>query len=573
MHNNNEKKINLIPIEKQLPVENNSNKGKESKNSKNEGTCVYESEDFKIYVIERLIIIDTRLEDNNREEALLLKIETKNDMFFIMILSKDLSEKKLFKQKLYSSSTDIKFNMKEREFEELKNKFNEVAPKREIFVSPGHQGKVYAYSNAIYDYSKGILFFKEKSDIKSGYNCNRNSLISTKNTYFTIISETTEDPYKIAKELFYCIVNSYKDYSVLYCVGIAIATSFYDIFLEIAQGFPPVILTGKSQTGKSTLLYTIAALFGLSQSANFTSGNSTPYAITQELYSARNVIIPIEELPQNIFPKLEDIIKNAYSGLSRKRGKKDGIEKTPILTSFIATSNGFFENLTPQLLSRIAFAQMNENSFDRNSFKYFSKKSREELSVILPLILRYRNHISKIFNYFYNVLSEQIKENSRLVSNIAISCTMWTIIDKITGTTNVNLEKMINYYFQQYRRYQDIELKSSDKIMNDISRLIETDKLLYNHDYKLVRSSILKMNLNRYIAKYNMDNPKSMISSQKFKLIVANDKRFNCENPQPVKDIGRAISIDISGEEYLLEKVTRQKSFTNITNGANNYED
>ncbi len=573
MHNNNSKSTCIILFEKQLPVQKHIENDTKSTSFTKEKTTVYESDDFKIYAIERQVVIDTRLEEKGREEVLLLEIETKNDSFIVSVPSKDLSEKKLFKQKLYSFSTDIKFNMKEKEFEELKNKINEIAPQRKIFASPGHQGDVYVFVNAIYNYANGILLYKEKSDLYNSINHSTNSLISTKNTYYNLLSETTKNPNKIAKELFNCIVNSYKDYSVLYCIAIAIATVFYDIFLEIAQGFPPVILSGKSQTGKSTLLYTISSLFGLTQSSNFTSGNSTPYAIAQELYSAKNVIIPIEELPQNIFPKLEELIKNVYSGLSRKRGKKDGLEKTPILTSFIATSNSFFENLTPQLLSRIAFVQMDENSFDASSFKYFSKESRDELSVILPLILKFRPYVPELYMGFYKTLSNNTSESNRLVSNLSIACTMWTIINKIVGIEIVDWKKLVVNCLTQFHNYQNLEVNSGDKIMNDITRLIELDKLFYNHEYKLIRSTILKLNLNRYISKYNIENPKAMMTTQKFKLIVANDERFNCENPQPVKDIGRAISIDISKEEYLLEKVTIQKGFMKTTRGDNNNED
>ena len=71
--------------------------------------------------------------------------------------------------------------------------------------------------------------------------------------------------------------------------------------------------------------------------------------------------------------------------------------------------------------------------------------------------------------------------------------------------------------------------------------------------------------MNRYVAKHNIHNPKNLLSAKQFRLAVENDKRFDCKTV-PVKGINRAISIDISDEEYLLEILVRVRHHWSIYN-------
>ena len=73
--------------------------------------------------------------------------------------------------------------------------------------------------------------------------------------------------------------------------------------------------------------------------------------------------------------------------------------------------------------------------------------------------------------------------------------------------------------------------------------------------------------MNRFVEKFklaNAKNPDNLFTEKEFRAIVRNDQRFNLKS-ENLKGLGRAIFIDISNEEVLLEVVrgkenTRPKS-------------
>ena len=59
-----------------------------------------------------------------------------------------------------------------------------------------------------------------------------------------------------------------------------------------------------------------------------------------------------------------------------------------------------------------------------------------------------------------------------------------------------------------------------------------------------------------------------MMKSSQFRLLVANDKRFNTQTTS-MKGINRAISIDVSENEYLLDLLRNQQKRWILTYGDN----
>ena len=123
-------------------------------------------------------------------------------------------------------------------------------------------------------------------------------------------------------------------------------------------------------------------------------------------------------------------------------------------------------------------------------------------------------------------------------------------------------------YDKMLQTYLNTEVQSGDVIMNNITILVETEKLENGIDWKLVKDNILRLNLNRYLEKYNTSNPKAMMKASQFRLLVANDKRFNTQTTS-MKGINRAISIDVSENEYLLDLLRNQQKRWILTYGDN----
>jgi len=192
------------------------------------------------------------------------------------------------------------------------------------------------------------------------------------------------------------------------------------LFIAHAQGFPYIILFGDSNSGKTTLMYCLAAIFGINNYTLLTSGTSTITAIREQLSKINNIPVFIDEVDKNRIENLEDLGKDCFSATPRKKCSKDGTEIiTEINTSFCATSNHFFENMTFANFSRSILVDMPLGKFNLDNFKYHLPEERAKLSAILPLILSYREQILDIYYQQYKIAQKYCKY-SRLCNNAAI---------------------------------------------------------------------------------------------------------------------------------------------------------
>lgn len=525
----------------------------------------------EIEPVRLLRLIDFRTTPPVRTENLLMKVVTvgKNAADFLIKLdSSDLLDKKSFKQALTVNTANFSIDMKEKEFERIKQEWYNTVELTEMYACAGHQNGKFVWANACFDYKTKKLNFHQKLDETKDYNCPENSLIDTTNGLCPLVHSSEKTPRQIFQEFFITLGQYFPNSDVLMCFGVVIGTVFWDIFQRNANGFPAVFLTGEHQSGKSTLLLLLAAIFGVTDLSSLTSGDSTPYALLCKLSSRLNIPVFIEEISSDVYAKFEPFVKNAYSGISRARGKKNGLEEMKIFTSFVATSNHFFKKMSGQLLSRIMFTTMQQAQFNLDGFPYFDIEKRKELSKILLIFLMCRNNIAPIYDVVFAELQKIVPNKGRHISNLAISCTVWFLVNQILQTEMFNWRQMAIDYDTKYQSYLNSEIKSGDVIMNDISRLVETERLICAQDWKLVKGNILRLNLSRYIEKFNIANPQNLMTATQFRLAVTSDKRFYTKTT-PMSGIGRAISIDVSSNEYLCLMLQQKQSLVRKIYGNN----
>lgn len=216
---------------------------------------------------------------------------------------------------------------------------------------------------------------------------------------------------------------------------------------------------------------------------------------------------------------------------------------------------------------------MKKGQFDLTNFPYFDTEKRKELSQILPVFLRCRSKIAPIYKQVYSELDRLIPDKGRHISNLAISCTMWFFVNAFMEYELVNWRQIAVGYNEMYQSYLNAEIQTADVILNGITRMVEAKKLECGRDWKLVNGTILRLNLTRYVEKFNVANPQSMMTSKQFRQLVKTDRRFNTE-AKPLGKLNRAISIDVADNEYLLEKLQFQQNTWKTVNGVvNNDED
>ena len=143
---------------------------------------------------------------------------------------------------------------------------------------------------------------------------------------------------------------------------------------------------------------------------------------------------------------------------------------------------------------------MKKGEFNLENFPYFDVEKRKELSQILPVFLRCRKGIVLVYRYIYDQLNKLIPEKGRHISNLAISCTMWYLVNSILKYPLVNLTQIAIDYNAKYQNYLNSEVKSSDIILNNITCMLVADRLNYGQDEQHYHKTELER-LNKEIEK------------------------------------------------------------------------
>ncbi|MCM1009691.1 MAG: DUF927 domain-containing protein [Fusobacterium sp.] len=372
------------------------------------------------------------------------------------------------------------------------------------------------------------------------------------------------------KEFFREIVSVFNYAPALMAIAVTIAVAFLDIFISKAQGFPYVIFYGESNAGKSTIVRFLAAIFGFGNSAKLTSGTSTMVALRAELENYNNIPVFIEELDKKRIDNIEDLGKDSFSATPRKKSSKDNKEiVTEINTTFCAATNHFFENMTFANFSRFIPVNLTTGQFDLTDFQYHHSSSKlEKLSCFLPELLSYRDKSFSIYEQEYKI-AQKYCNHARICNNAAIGMAMWTVINTILDEKLVNTEVLAKDYLKYFEQYLDTETKYCDIFLADVYSLFNKEELIYGRDFVITKNKYLRINLKKYCDIYNSTHENTKLNPAQLRLKLNNDKRIISLVATDMKPIGKAIKIDISGNETLLNI----KSRITKLEGNDNYED
>lgn len=472
--------------------------------------------------------------------------------FYHEFFQNDLIDSRSFNLSLGEKIIGQKIRFDKGELERFQKILRETSQCIYRYACAGHQKKEFVYGNAWYSYDNQKLHLLPQFTVENDLT----SLVNTKNKCVPMITQTTKEPRTIFVEAMTNFVNVFNRFDVLICAGATLGIAFWDIFMDISKCFPCILFKGTAESGKSQIMSFLSSCFGSIGNFDHMSGDSTIYAITQEIKNRRNIPVFVDDLHKNNIEKFEPLMKNIYSGISRERGTKNGVEEIPVFTGLVASSNYFFKEATPQILSRILYANMKANDFVLRLYEYYDTKKLEELSQILPLLLQYRNCISKLYPAVKFELEKMFNKNGdRYITNIAISCTMWILVNQIVGFELVDWHKIATEYAEFYVSENEKSEQPADYMLNEIAKMIEHNRLSYGEEYMLTDSFNLRLNIPKFVEKYNLYNSLGYIlSPTKFRQLVRDDLRFDCISV-PLKNFGRAISINISDMYYLSTKV------------------
>ncbi|MBE7713767.1 MAG: DUF927 domain-containing protein [Cyanobacteria bacterium SIG26] len=365
-----------------------------------------------------------------------------------------------------------------------------------------------------------------------------------------------ENP-KIVLEEFVNEVKRVFDAPILMAIAIGFACCFFDLFISKAQGFPYIIFYGESNAGKSTILHMLAAFYGITNMTTLTSGTSTGVSLRAQLEKYNNFLVFFEEIDRFKIHYIEDLGKDSFSANPRKKSSKDGKEIiTEINSSFCVGTNHFFEEMTFANFSRCIPVNLRRGKFDLSDFKYHSADKFEKLSSFLPEILFYRDKILDIYQEQYKIAQKHCSF-ARVCNNIAIGMAIWIVINDILGKEVVNTETLVIDYLDYFEQYLDTELSYGDVFLSDVYNLFCTEKLVYGRDFVITKGKFLRINLTKYCDVFNSSHENKKLTPAQIRLKLANDKRMVCLKGSDMKPIGKAIKIDISQNEILLDILNR----------------
>lgn len=217
------------------------------------------------------------------------------------------------------------------------------------------------------------------------------SFLAENVTERAVLSEKTDKtPQEIAQTLLDNLLKSYNGSICPFAVlGIALLSPHRDFFKEKIDGFPVSYLYGPSQSGKTNLLNTICALFGLGKTA-VQSGAVTVNRIWWLVNNNSRLPVVLDELLTNPYQKkyFDTLIKSVYDGKPRgrmKTGEEDSVQH--VNATLIFSSN----HLPPDeeaVLNRLVFCSFDPKDFNPILAAEFNEIRDNYLSLLLPEIAK-----------------------------------------------------------------------------------------------------------------------------------------------------------------------------------------
>ena len=96
-----------------------------------------------------------------------------------------------------------------------------------------------------------------------------------------------------------------------------------------------------------------------------------------------------------------------------------------------------------------------------------------------------------------------------------------------------------------------------DIFLSDVYNLFNKKELVYGRDFLITKGKFLRINLTKYCDVFNSTNENKKLNPAQIRLKLTNDKRIVCLKGSDMKPIGKAIKIDISQNEILLDILNR----------------
>lgn len=501
----------------------------------------------------------------NEKHADLLKAyivkQGKPDKIELLIVSSDEESMTTLKKRFYKTTVGLRDSYHPKSikcFNALKKSLHENVPTHKYFKTLGYFPNLnfHVCKNGLFDLNDNIFYFFSSED----------NLVHHKNGDIYGLADDIEENFvfnieadgkEVAKRYFKSVKATFKDVPLQVGLFTALGAAFEDIFWT-KQGMPMILFLGKSQSGKSLLQYSIAAIFGMLNSNS--SGSSSAKGLRNEVEKYCNVPVFVEELGKERMQELPIICKDIFSRTPRKTSSKDG--KTlvqPINTTICACSNEFIPELKPETLSRIIFTDTKESLEKVDTFPFTQTEELSELPAILPEMLKFRPNVEHIYNESFKAISPKVGIEKRLCNNLAIASTMATIVNNICGEKIFELNKIIPEYIEFYNQYLFSQGSQIDSIMIELERYIKNNQLHYGRDYLLTGDSNLRLNLSKFLHIYNSGQTK--LTQPQCKLILGRGKGINT-NATPIGDIGRAIHISISDNQDLLDFLNEERRIT-----------
>lgn len=502
----------------------------------------------------------------------LIKEGGTNESYIKIINGNDEIDRKSFFRAIHNDTIGLVEDFNDKKFLLLMEMLNKKTQTIHLHSNWGYQSKENSYIFA----NKKVLIDSYKIE---DYPSPLESFSLTEEEKLQIFSPNTITPklqeYEKPKIILEEFVNEIKrvfDAPVLMAIAVGFACCFFDIFISKTQGFPYIILYGESNAGKSTILHMLASFYGLTNMTSLTSGTSTGVGLRTQLEKQNNMLVFYEEIDRMKINYIEDLGKDCFSATPRKKLSKDGKEIiSEINTSFCVGTNHFFEEMSFANFSRCIPVNLKRRKFDLTNFKYHSTNELEKLSSFLPNILFYRDKIFDIYQKQYKIVQKHCSY-ARICNNVAIGMTIWNIINDILEKEVINTESLAKNYLDYFEQYLDTELSYGDIFLSDVYSLFCKKELIYGRDFLITKGKYLRINLTKYCDVFNSTHENKKLNPAQIRLKLTNDKRVRCLKGSDLKPIGKAIKIDISQNEILLDilnRITRTAEEEDISNEYN----
>lgn len=237
-------------------------------------------------------------------------------------------------------------------------------------------------------------------------------------------------------------------------------SAFYNRFWT-NEGFGALGFIGETEGGKTEICNLACGIYGCDKRF-FSAARSTVVGIEQVLNAYNCIPCVIDDISRYRLSgdNFIDMLKQISIGGQKDKGK-NGQESgaLPPCSPLVFTSN-VMPAEKPEIFNRMLFLNADNLKFTPENFKYFGK-AREELSCILPHILKYSpDEIKNKHERNKNKLKMQyVNGSDRMLSQIAIALTGYEVLSEIAGIAltfpHDKLDKYVMDCISRFKNYKN----------------------------------------------------------------------------------------------------------------------